>query len=582
MAARQRGRQHRAAKGSPDRLRWLTIITLVFAGLLVVRFFTLQVIQHGFYTALAQGQHSIFQKLFPGRGEILARESGGSLFPLATNRDLNLLYAVPTQVEKPEEAAKALAPLLGMTEADLLPHLNKPNDIYEPLAHELSDELRTKIEALKLKGIAFAPERTRYYPDGPTAAHLLGFWGFSGDERKGQYGLEGYFENELKGSPGHLAAERDAGGRLIPIGNQSFVPAQNGDDIVLTIDRTVQYKACSALSDAVQKHGASGGSLIILEPKTGKILALCGASTFDPNNYRDVSNISTYVNSVINTYEPGSVMKAITMAAAVDQGKVTPDTTYTDEGNRVIGGYTIKNSDGKANGVQTMTQVLEASLNTGAIFAMEQAGADVFRRYVQNFGFGVKTDITLEGESSGNILSLNQKGEIYPATASFGQGITVTPLQLAQAFGAIANHGVMMKPYLVDEIMKAGNVSVKTEPVEVRQVISSKTATTISAMLVNVVKNGHGKRAAVPGYFIAGKTGTAQIPFKDRAGYDPNKTIGTFVGFGPVEDPRFVMVVKIDEPKDVQFAESSAAPLFGDVATFLLHYLNVPPTVPTE
>lgn len=582
MAARQRGRQHRAAKGSPDRLRWLTIITLAFAGLLVVRFFTLQVIQHGFYTALAQGQHSIFKKLFPDRGEILARESGGGLFPLATNRDLNLLYAVPTQVEKPEEAAKALAPLLNMTEADLLPHLNKPNDIYEPLAHELSDELRTKIEALKLKGIAFAPERTRYYPDGPTAAHMLGFWGFSGDERKGQYGLEGYFENELKGSPGHLAAERDAGGRLIPIGNQSFVPAQNGDDIVLTIDRTVQYKACSALSAAVQKHGATGGSLIILEPKTGKILALCGAPTFDPNNYRDVSNISMYVNSAINTYEPGSVMKAITMAAAVDQGKVTPDTTYTDEGNRVIGGYTIKNSDGEAHGVQTMTQVLEASLNTGAIFAMEQAGADVFRRYVQNFGFGVKTDITLEGESSGNISSLNQKGEIYPATASFGQGITVTPLQLAQAFGAIANHGVMMKPYLVDEIMKAGNVSVKTEPVEVRQVISSKTATTISAMLVNVVKNGHGKRAAVPGYFIAGKTGTAQIPFKDRAGYDPNKTIGTFVGFGPVEDPRFVMVVKIDEPKDVQFAESSAAPLFGDVATFLLHYLNVPPTVPTE
>jgi len=582
VAVRQRSRQHRASTGGPDRLRWLTIITLTFAGLLVVRFFTLQVIQHGFYTALAQGQHSIFQKLFPERGEILARESGGSLFPLATNRDLNLLYAVPTQVEKPEEAAKALAPLLNMIEVDLLPHLNKPNDIYEPLAHELSDDQRTKIEALNLKGIAFAPERTRYYPDGPTAAHLLGFWGFSGDERKGQYGLEGYFEHELKGSPGHLAAERDAGGRLIPIGNQSFVPAQNGDDIVLTIDRTVQYKACSALSEAVLKHGAVGGALIILDPKTGKILALCGAPKFDPNNYRDVSNISAYVNSVINTYEPGSVMKAITMAAAVDQGKVTPDTTYTDEGNRVIGGYTIKNSDGKANGVQTMTQVLEASLNTGAIFAMEQAGADVFRRYVQNFGFGVKTGITLEGESAGNISSLNQKGEIYPATASFGQGITVTPLQLAVAFGAIANHGLMMKPYLVDEILKMGNVSVKTEPVEVRQVISSKTATTISAMLVNVVKNGHGTRAAVPGYFIAGKTGTAQIPLKDRAGYDPNKTIGTFVGFGPVEDPRFVMVVKIDEPKDVQFAESSAAPLFGDIATFLLHYLNVPPTVPTE
>lgn len=549
----------------------------------MVRFFSLQIIQHGFYTALAQGQHSIFQKLFPERGEILAREPDGSLFPLATNRDLNLLYAVPTQVEKPDQAAKALAPLLGLTEDELVPRLSKPNDIYEPLAHELSDEQREKIEALNLKGIAFAPERVRFYPDGPTAAHLLGFWGFSGDERKGQYGLEGYFENELKGEAGHLAAERDAGGRLIPVGNQSFVPAKNGDDIILTIDRTAQYKACSALSAAVLKHGASGGSLIILDPKTGKIMALCGAPSFDPNNYRDANDIAVYLNPAVSTtYEPGSVMKAITMAAAVDQAKVTPDATYTDEGSRVIGNYTIKNSDGKAHGVQTMTQVLEESLNTGAIFAMEQIGADVFRRYLQNFGFGVKTSISLEGESAGNISSLNQKGDIYPATASFGQGITTTPLQIAQAFAVIANHGVLMRPYLIDEVMKPGNVSVKTKPEEIRQVISSKTATTVSAMLVNVVKNGHGKRAGVPGYFIAGKTGTAQVPSKDRAGYDPNKTIGTFAGFGPVEDPRFVMVVKIDEPKDVQFAESSAAPLFGDVATFLLHYLNVPPTVPTE
>jgi cell division protein FtsI/penicillin-binding protein 2 len=579
-AARRAGRQQRASKDGLDRLRWLTILTLGFAGLLVIRFFSVQVVQHGFYTALAQGQHSIFQKLFPERGEILAREPDGSLFPLATNRDLNLLYAVPTQVEKPEEAAKALAPLLGKPEDELLPRLSKADDIYEPLAHELNDDQRAKIEALNLKGIAFAPERTRYYPDGPTAGHLLGFWGFSGDERQGQYGLEGYFENELKGSPGHLAAERDAGGRLIPIGDQSFVPAQNGDDIILTIDRTVQFKACSALSAAVERHGASGGSLIILDPKTGKILALCGAPTFDPNNYREVEDISAYLNPAVNTtYEPGSVMKAITMAAAIDQGKVTPDSTYVDEGKKVIGKYTIKNSDGKAHGVQTMTQVLEESLNTGAIYAMEQVGPETFRRYIQNFGFGAKTGLTLAGEGSGNISSLSQKGEIYPATGSFGQGITTTPIQLAQAFGAIANHGMMMKPYLVDEIVKAGNVRVKTEPVSVRQVISSKTATTISAMLANVVKNGHGTRAAVPGYFIAGKTGTAQIPLKDRAGYDPDNTIGTFAGFGPVEDPRFVMIVKIDEPKDVQFAESTAAPLFGEVATFLLHYLDIPPTI---
>jgi cell division protein FtsI/penicillin-binding protein 2 len=229
-----------------------------------------------------------------------------------------------------------------------------------------------------------------------------------------------------------------------------------------------------------------------------------------------------------------------------------------------------------------MTQVLEESLNTGAMFAAEQVGPEAFLDYVQKFGFGEQTGVELGNESAGTLGELPSGKEIYMATSSFGQGITTTPLQMVAAYAAIANGGKLYKPYVVDEIVKPNDYRVKTEPTFVRQVIDAKTATTLSAMLVNVVKGSHGKRAGVPGYYIAGKTGTAQIPRKDGPGYDPNRTIGSFAGFGPVEDPKFVMVVKIEDPKDVKFAESTAAPLFGEIAQFLLNYYEVPPTAPLE
>ncbi|MEK7537619.1 MAG: penicillin-binding transpeptidase domain-containing protein, partial [Patescibacteria group bacterium] len=266
-----------------------------------------------------------------------------------------------------------------------------------------------------------------------------------------------------------------------------------------------------------------------------------------------------------------------TMAAALNEGKVTPETTYTDTGQVRIGNFTIKNSDGHANGVQTMYEVLEKSLNTGAIFAMEQVGPAKFADYVQAFGFGSPTKIDLD-EAGGDISGLKTGKEIYAATGAFGQGMTVTPLQLAAAYGALANGGKLMQPYVVDRIRKPDGAEVVTQPKEVRAVISTQTSATISAMLVRVVQNGHGKRAGVPGYFVAGKTGTAQIPDPATGTYMKDLTIGTFAGFAPVEDPQFVMVVQLIKPRDVQFAESSAAPLFGNLAKFLMLYLHIPPT----
>ncbi|MFH0828960.1 MAG: penicillin-binding protein 2 [Candidatus Kerfeldbacteria bacterium] len=570
------------ARGSGDRTRILAGLAGIFVVVIILRLFSLQVLQYGFYKALAEGQHSLYQKLFPERGKIYMTEKGSSqLFPLATNEPLSLVFANPSKIKNdPEEIARELSPILDMDPGVIYERIAKQDDLYEPLKHAVRKTDVDAIRALQFSGIEFVDESVRMYPEGRYGSHIVGFLGFDGDLRKGQYGIEGSFDTKLTGKQGALSAEKDAAGRWIAIGARSLVPAENGDDIVLTIDRSIEHEACVKLDEAVQKHGADGGSVVVLEPSTGAILAMCGSPDFDPNEYADEEDVKVYANpAIFNQYEPGSVMKGVTMSASVDQGKVSPNTTYTDEGFVKIGSYTIKNSDGKAHGVNTMTQVLEQSLNTGAIFAMRQIGPKTFASYLDKFGFGVKTRIELQGESAGDTSTLKAGKEIYAATASYGQGITVTPLQLASAFAAIANRGILMKPYIVKELRHPDGTTTTTQPTTVRQAISPQTATTIGAMLVNVVKNGHGTRAGVPGYYIAGKTGTAQVPRTDSPGYQDDVTIGTFAGFGPVENPRFVMVVRIDRPRDVQFAESSAAPLFGEIANFILHYLEVPPTV---
>lgn len=572
-------RQRRTRRG-PDRLVFLRAALTVFAAALIVRLFTLQVINHGFYAALAESQHALNEELLPNRGSIYVtdKESATGTYPLVTNKTLHLLFAVPKRITNPAEVAHTLAPFVTLPEADLAKRLDKPNDLYEPIMHNMTDEQMQKVTDLKIVGLAFADESTRYYPEKNVGGQMLGFVGYVGDKKIGQYGLEGHYEPDLAGRQGFLKAQKDASGQLIATAAQLWQPAVDGSDLILTIDRAIEFQACTKLDAAVQKHGADGGSLIIMNPQTGAILAMCGAPDYDPNAYNTVTDPKLFLNAATQVpYEPGSVFKAITMAAALNEGKVTPSTTYTDTGEVKIGSYTIKNSDNKAHGVQTMSGVLEQSLNTGAIFAMRQIGPAAFDKYVKAFGFGQPTNFDLD-EKSGNISSLETGKDIYAATGAFGQGITVTPLQLAVAYAAMANGGQIVQPYIVDRIRKSDGTEVVTKPRVIRQAISSQTAATISAMLVGVVRNGHGKRAGVPGYFVAGKTGTAQIPDPKSGGYLANMTIGTFAGFAPVEDPKFVMVVRLDRPRDVQFAESSAAPLFGELAKYLLLYEGVQPT----
>lgn len=667
-----------------SRINLIIAIIFLLAGFIIFKLFDLQVLNYELYYNLASGQHQIFSLLEPARGRIFIQNDQASknnqLYPMATNKNFALLFAVPKEIKEPEkiseqlylvfkreemekevdkllkkedeDSLKAQIKLLGdpkneeykVKEAEIIANhqrlladkqfqemrqvrreaeinlrkrniieaylkkLKKADDVYEPLEQKVEETIlkkfylavsqpaeNIKVEDLEINndaifilnqgkkkelaitGLGFSERSYRFYPEGNIGANLLGFVGYVGDKQKGRYGLEEYFDQELAGKPGSIKIERDAKGKAIIINDREYQKAEDGSDLILTINRSIQFMACQKLNEAVARHGADGGSVIIMEPKTGAILAMCSNPDYDGNNYQDVKNIKDFTNpAIFSQYEPGSIFKIITMAMALDQEKITPQTTYNDTGQVVIGNYKIENSDHKSNGAQTMMQVLEKSINTGAIFAMRKVGPDLFSDYVKKFGFGEKTGIELEGESKGDIKNLTKKplGELYAATASFGQGLAITPIQMASAGLAIANNGILMKPYLVKEIIKPDGAKIQTQPKTVGRVISEKAATILGGMMINVVENGHGKQAAVAGYYVAGKTGTAQVPKK--GGYAANEHIGSFVGFAPVSDPKFVMLVRIDQPRDVAWAESSAAPLFGELAKYMLNYWQVP------
>jgi cell division protein FtsI/penicillin-binding protein 2 len=568
-------------KSSPKnnfRIYILVVFIFLAAGVVIFRLYTLQILAHAFYQEMASDQHKVYEDLVPRRGEIFARDND-SYYPVATNKELSLVFAVPREIEDPKAVAREVAGILELDERELAEKLDQPESWYAVIAHKVSEDKSRAIKDKNIKGIYFTPENERFYPGGSFASQLVGFVGSDGQKSKGLYGLEAYWNKELEGHGGKLEQERDTGGSWISIGDKVMSPAENGADLYLTIDHTIQYRAEMAIKKSLEKFQADRGSIVILDPRTGAVLAMASAPDFNLNDYSQVEDMSVFANpAVSDNYECGSIFKSITMASGVDAKVVTPDATYTDTGSVNEAGYTIKNSDGKANGVQTMTQVLEKSLNTGAIYVEKLLGNLRFLEYVKNFGFGSKTEIDTIGEASGNISGLKEMIDINAFTASFGQGLSVTPIQFTNAVAAIANGGELMKPHLVDKLVYSDGREDVIQPLEVRRVISKEASLDLARMLVSVVQNGHGKKAGVPGYLVAGKTGTAQVPKKNGGGYEEGQHIGSFAGFAPAYDPRFVMLVKLDNPKNVEWAESSAAPTFGEMAKFMLDYFGVEAT----
>ncbi len=565
--------------GNFSRIAFLGIVFFILLIIIILRLIKIQIIDFKKYQALAEGLRIFEKEVEAERGEIFIKEKDNKI-PLAINTYSYTIYAIPNLISDPNQTAEKIANVLGIQPQlenkdfkEILEKVSKKNDWYEILKKDLSLETVEKIKEKSIEGIGFEREVKRFYPERNCFSHLLGFFGFKNEKREGRYGIEEYYENVLSGKSGLIKGERAIGGGLITTAKNIFEKPKDGASLILTIDRVVQIKSCEILEEAIEKHKAKSGTIIVVEPKTGEVLALCNWPNFDPNKYNEVKDIGIFSNSAISSqFEPGSLFKVITFAAALEEEKITPETTYEDKGFVKIGGYTIKNAGNKIYGKKTMREVLEKSINTGAIFVAQKIGMETFKNYVKKFGFGEKTGIDLPNEIRGNLRNLDEKKEIYLATASFGQGIAVTPIQMVMSFAAIANNGKLMRPYIVKEIVFK-DYSLKNEPKEIRQVISPKTAEILKDLLISVVKNGWGRRAAVSGYLVAGKTGTAEVPY--LKGYS-GETVHSFVGFAPADNPKFVALVKLDSPKEL-FSDRTAAPAFGKLADFLLKYYQIPP-----
>lgn len=563
-----------------DRVSWLTAALGVMTVAVVVRLFSLQVLDFAFYAALASDQHQIQRILQASRGEILMRDhsQGDAEYPIATNKEFYQVYSVPKQVKDPEQAAEDLRVLVNTPAETLLAKLSNALDPYEPLERKVSPERYEAIKSLNIEGIYGVPETYRYYVDENIGSPIIGFVGLKDDLPHGFYGIEGYFNEILAGSPGYFETERDVAGRWIALSEKKIQEAADGADIVLTIDRTVQFMVCKKLNEAIVQYGAKGGAIVVLDPYSGQVMAMCSAPDFNPNYYNKIDDASVYNNkATYEAYEPGSIFKPVVMSAAIDLDRVEPNTTFVDPGFEEIDDFTIRNANDKVYGEQTMTGVLENSINTGMIHVARLMGREAFADYVKRFGFGEKTGVELNSEVAGNIVSVDKKGEIFMATASFGQGITVTPLQMAAAYSAIANGGNLYKPYIVDEVRHSDGRVEKRQPTLVRRVISSRASVLMVGMLTSVVTRGHAVKAQVPGYYVAGKTGTAQVADQKSGGYLEGVQNHSFVGFAPADEPRFVMSIKLDQPTSAVYADATTTPIFSELASFILNYYDVTP-----
>lgn len=605
------------------------INVLFFAAVLgflaiFARLFFLQIVKFSYYKAAAEEQHRMFKKILPERGKIfISDKNKENFFPVAINKKIFLFYAVPKEIEdrskfieevsafikeEMEQNNKEQDEAIGRISSDkknaeefsnsggesdnlenrendsylakakelLENKLRDMNDPYEVILEKASEDLADKIKKAGIKGAYFSADYARFYPEHEFAADILGFVGFQGDVRSGRYGIEEFFNSELEGRPGSILGEKDTKGRWVSIKNKEVNPAKNGCDIYLAIDRNIQFKAEEILKESSSGFNIDSGSIIVADPRTGEILAMADWPTFNSNYYGKFSDLEVFQNGAIQkVYEPGSVFKVLTMSAAMNEGKISPLTKYEDKGFAAIRDRIIRNVDRKSFGAQTMTEVLEKSLNTGAIFAQQSIPEGVFLNYLKNYHFGKILGIELSGEVSGSIRALEDIpiNPVNYAAVSFGQGISVTALEMLSAVSAIANKGILMRPRIVSKISNNENDYIKISE-EIGRVISPETALKISAMMVSVVKNGSGSAAAVPGYKIAGKTGTAQIP---ENGVYTNKSVHSFVGFGPLENPAFAILIKFDNPKGVRFSSATAAPAFGKLAKFILEYYSIPP-----
>jgi len=526
-----------------------------------------QIIQHNAFVEIATAEHRDELVIAPRRGEM--RDQSGYL--LATDVMQYNISASPKIISDPYSTADRLANLLNLSRDELLNKLTS-KDLWVPIANNVSQPIGETIMKWDIVGLKADVRTKRMYPEGNVASHLLGFVNENG---YGFYGLEGYYDGMLRGKPGLQKGERSPFGEVIPWGISNFIPPSSGTTLHVTIRRNVQYLIEAELQKAVQTYQAKRGSVIVLEPKTGAVLGIASYPNYDPNNY-GTSDENLFVDpSVSDQYEPGSVFKIVTMAAGLDANVIVPETTVYDGGSIEVGGRVIYDWDRKAHGTVDMTTIMAQSLNVGIAQIAVALGKDRFYTYIKRFGFGRLTEIDLSGEGPGTLKTPKDATwhESDIGANSFGQGIAVTPMQMANSVAAVANDGLLMKPHLVKRIVDSDR-EVEVKPMIVRRAVSEKTAHTLTDLLVTALEQSD-SAALVPGYRVAGKTGTAEIPIP--GGYHPTLTVASFVGYLPADNPQVLVLVIIDRPTVSRWGNDTAAPTFARIAKQLVILLDIPP-----
>jgi cell division protein FtsI/penicillin-binding protein 2 len=557
------------------RLFLLGAFFLGCACLLSYRLYSYQYLEHDRYRRLASDEHRKTITIQPRRGALL--DANG--LPLAVSVEFDAVAVVGKEVHDREATARALAPVIGMPPAEILAKIDPESDRSVILKDRLPASVADSVEALELRGTYLEPRPVRQYPEGSIAAQILGFVGKDND---GLTGLEYYFDEQLAGRPGTIDTELDTTGQQMIFARRVVGYPRDGADIVLSLDRFAQRVAERELAEGVRQNKGIGGMIIVMEPSTGAVLAMASWPTYtlsDAIAFKPEEQHLYKAVPVTNQYEPGSVMKVVTMAAGLDRGVVTPTTTVNDTGIAQYGPLAIRNWDHRANGVISMTEVLVRSSNIGAQWVANKVGPTEMYRYLSGFGFGEPTGIELPGEVPGTMRTPTTSGwaPVDVATNSFGQGIAVTPIQMLAAVAAIGNDGMLMRPTLVKQFVVDGRVQ-RPEPHAVRQVVAPQTARTLRTMMVTVLEQPALQPHRVPGYRLAGKTGTADFP--TNLGYTSGKTFASVVALAPADQPRLAILVRIDAPEAI-YGGTVAAPILKRVAEELLAYYRIPASSPT-
>ncbi|MDO9028258.1 MAG: penicillin-binding protein 2 [Candidatus Roizmanbacteria bacterium] len=549
------------------KIKLVFLFFIIFYLAIVVRLFFLQVI----YSPANKSPYLKTNKLNPIRGRIYDQKNN----PLVLNQNSYQLYLEPKKIDDKDKLTHLLSESLKISEASLSAKIDM-SKYWLAVQSGLTQEQKEKIDKLNLKGIGFDYQTKRFYPEASLSAHLLGFLGKNDQsEDIGYLGLEGFYDRDLRGLPGFIETERDIIGRPILIGVQQRVEPENGRNLILTIDKTVQEISKKKLLAGLDLYKAKKGCVITADPKTMAILALVCLPDYDLEKYYLFSE-DYYKNSAISDlFEPGSVFKPLIMAAGLEEKKIKPNDTYNETGQVSVGEYNIKTWNDKYEGKISMTRILEKSSNVGMVYVGEKLGNKKVYDYLEKYGFGQPTDIDLQGEVSGYLKPQSNWYPIDYSTVTFGQGIAITPIQMIRAFASIINGGYLMRPYLVQKIVSENKVT-EIKPKVEKRVISQLTSEIIKKMLISTVENAEAKWDRPKGYVIGGKTGTAQIPIKGH--YDPSKTIASFIGFAPANDPKFLTFVVLYEPKTSPWGSETAAPLFFEIAKQLIVYYNISPS----